>query len=736
MRSPRSRNVVAIAAALLCSCPGLLAAGSEGAACAVTVDVVTTAGAPAPDGYGAEIRNGGDRRFAPLANGSVRFDDVPCGSWTVAAGPVRGVVGWLRVLDEARADVAVSGERTVVRLEVPPPDRRIDVRFVDGAGEAVSLGGVVAWGVSDSDGRYPGGAYVSVDRTGVARMFLPAGRYRLEARTGFDVVEVRVDGAVVPDPPVVDVGDRDATVTFRFDAGTAIAGRVVDDRGDPVGGVVLDLVEPSAERVSYLAAAQSGADGRFRVSGRLPVVVRPRGEIGIATYEPRSIVVDRVERASDLVFVRVPDEGRSRLRGVVVRDDDDRPVAGARVEIHPVGRGLPLEALDGSTRATTAGDGSFDVACPPGEERSIAVDPPDEATLRRATLAVPDADCSEVVEIRLPAALAVAGRVRDERGEPAAGIVVRADDGGPSATTDVDGSFRIGGLGDREVRLSVPPARNGAPRILTRDGVESGADAFPVVVQPSFDPTPVRLRLRTPGRVCVRAVEPDGEPAVLGEVVAFRPGEEEPIEDVRALRPELRDRPDLLCIPDLPPGAVQIRIGDDDPARVVPVWWPGEIDRDLGGLVTVESGETVDLGPVVVRPAGRLWLRAVGLALDRDDPPEVRLVPPAEGEESEDGSVESLLPAWIEIVAARDEDRAAAGEDDVSRVALRVVPAGRWTVEVCPGKDGCAGAKTIWRTAEPVEVAGGQGYRVVDVVRTGTRPPASAPRTPPRPAED
>src|SRR5262245_8896034 len=173
---------------------------------------------------------------------------------------------------------------------------------------------------ADSDGRF--------------RLGIPAGAANvlwLEApgygrlRVGDDQIP---DIAVFPDA-TNDLGD------IALATENAIAGRVIDGGGLPIGGARIE-VRPYTHQLAHTitdngqpVTAVAADDGRFRV-GSLPI-----GDASVHIAVPghaeqrRHAHFTHRERIVDLGEIRFLDE-RTEIRGRVV-DDEDAPVAGARV---------------------------------------------------------------------------------------------------------------------------------------------------------------------------------------------------------------------------------------------------------------------------------------------------------------------------------------------------------------------------------------------------------------------
>lgn len=344
----------------------------------------------------------------------------------------------------------VRGERLPAQLEVlvrhgrqddvrpqPIPGWEITVQLAAGQGAAAATLAAAA------------------DASGVARFEVPAGDGR--------EVTVRCLGARAV------VGTLTATAPLQVElhvvARLLVRGRVVDAAGRGVAEaelVLLPWVDPDRHPPRLRRIGRSAADGSFRlalpVGGRLaaqhpahaPSVMVPVQAAVDPTAPPATTVVE-------LGLLTAP----GRAIGRVV-DAAGTPVAQAEIEFRsgaPVPPGAVLAAPPQHVR--TDAQGHFEVAhLRPGPIEHAA-----RAAGSGSVRGAFDVHAGETarLEIRLPAACEVHGRVEDEQGAPVAGCRVwsQALDAfdGTSAISAADGSFRLRDLPPGPVRLQ---AREGA----------------------------------------------------------------------------------------------------------------------------------------------------------------------------------------------------------------------------------------------------------------------------------
>ena len=367
------------------------------------------------------------------------------------------------------ADSAEPQHIIDVRLEDP---LRVPGRIVDAA-SGLPIRGAAIWAdlfpghnaFSDSTGAFdlnirpaPRGTRLRVTANG----FLPE-RIHIGAADLFNRDEVRI--GLTPSAP--------------------IRGVVTDDAGQPVAGARI-RAEPRGDDAPSTSSfgsgpATSGLDGAFHVAEALYGYAY-RLTAQAAGYASSVLDVPPVEAgvAVDPVHL-VLTKGR-RVVGAVV-DTDGHPVAKAEVSLLWPLDPSEFRSLSDSpaTAATTDAQGAFALpATAPGE---YEVDVRHSAYAQRPTtsVAVPDGESDfEIGPLTLIAGAAIHGIVTGPDGRPAADATIESvgqyrTGGAPTrtATSDVDGRFRIEGLSSDLVHLGV--RASGYP-ILTRGNVRTNND--------------------------------------------------------------------------------------------------------------------------------------------------------------------------------------------------------------------------------------------------------------------
>ncbi|HEX5053944.1 MAG TPA: sigma-70 family RNA polymerase sigma factor [Planctomycetota bacterium] len=263
-------------------------------------------------------------------------------------------------------------------------------------------------------------------------------RYAVHAAVdGPDRTMRLVDATPLPGE-TVDIGD------FVLVPKGSIAGRAVDDDGEPIAGAeVLALDLPAA----IVAAVPID---RFdpRLGGMLSVPL-PHGDGDAKAYGTtlrRFLGSDLFERA-DL----------DKEEGLTTLVLDHLPWA------EQIWNELPF------ARATTAADGSFTVQGVEPGGNLLVVRRAGRATGSRPRVVVRAGETSDVGEVRLPVGETLAGRVRDAHGEPVAGAEVRAAAIGllgyrgvafseAPVLTRADGAFEVTGMGRGRVFVAARPS--------------------------------------------------------------------------------------------------------------------------------------------------------------------------------------------------------------------------------------------------------------------------------------
>lgn len=410
-----------------------------------------------------------------------------------------------------------------------------DERLLGGDGAAAVLGGLalelqdgtdeLAYVEVAADGTFkfprplsPGGATLRVLGGGVAF-----------ARTGSMACSVRI-------------AERDRTDwELPVAPASRVRGRVVDERGQPVAGAVVEQTRVVAENARSFGDAAfslqlaragsaladlvtydrdmlldvSAADGTFVLQGLAPgfAVVRFAAPgLGSRWLRVTPSVQQGGADLGDVVLVR-----GVVLSGRVVRGGV--PVAGASVAVF----GRETQAT-----AVTRGDGSFVVPdLPPGQYRLRARLPATSSTTTEATVDLGGAAGAAPVVLTLPPGRTLRGVVQASDGQPLPGalVAVRGVAGQP-VMTDAAGEFALE-LPDRAVDLQVSLGERLRDALVHVTAAQShvavSLDTPPTcTLQGTVSGLPGRRRL--PGLV-VRAIDLDGRLADRAVWVDLQNGE-------------------------------------------------------------------------------------------------------------------------------------------------------------------------------------------------------------------
>lgn len=339
--------------------------------------------------------------------------------------------------------------------------------------------------VIDEKTRRPvAGVRISTQSGGFAlRASDPGRRARTDAKGKFRLVGLRpraysiraakADYLPVTMPGVVAGVSTPGTVAIALQKSASIAGRVTDEAGAPVPGARVRLARNTGIRAMMRAGGPaalfgssgvtSGPDGAFRLRGLTAQrnVTLEAAKTGFVPARRFGLTVKSGEAVKDVALV----VKRGLEAGGRVVDSAGQPVAGAEVRLtRPEGgmgrilfqmAGMNREKPDASSRA----DGSFRVSGLEVGEYAVAVSREGYAGKRVPSVTVSAEGPNEWAPIVLTAGVAVAGYVRNGKGEPVVGATVfsfREGAGPQQATTDPEGRFRLEGLSpDRATMLSV-----------------------------------------------------------------------------------------------------------------------------------------------------------------------------------------------------------------------------------------------------------------------------------------
>ncbi|HEX7181544.1 MAG TPA: carboxypeptidase regulatory-like domain-containing protein [Thermoanaerobaculia bacterium] len=235
-------------------------------------------------------------------------------------------------------------------------------------------------------------------------------------------------------------------IDLVLEPGLAVAGRVVDEAGDPVAGAQVRLAEAGADS----ASARSRADGSFRLTGLS--AGRHSLEASREGFSPAQLTVELVETPVEGIELRL--ERGAILEGRLLGLD-----AGdlARVKVSAFSPEL------GVRTGTVGGDGRYRIeGLLPGNWMAAASVPPGSRQAK-APVRVAAGASPAIADLDFRQGLTLSGRVLLD-GAPLADVRVEAigtaSQGGGAAVTDERGEIRISGLEPGRYRLVLShPAR-------------------------------------------------------------------------------------------------------------------------------------------------------------------------------------------------------------------------------------------------------------------------------------
>ncbi len=465
--------------------------GALGAPIVLAPAVTLTGSVRRQDGRGpaagALVRfegTGATRWMETAADGSFRLSDVPATTGRVVAEG--GSLG------HAEAAVTAAEKAVPLALVLSPPTRIVG-RVVNGKTlQPVPRARIEARG----HGR------VTVARSG------PDGRYAFDALTHGTYAVVADEPRFVPYVRQgIRVGPGESRhVDLPLALGVVLAGRVVDERGQPVAGAVGRLSRGGApggfgprlrgRRNAGEISFRTAGDGTFRAE-RLPPGTNERLTVSHPQFEARVVAGLSLPAGGTRSGLNVVLRRGLEIAGTV-RDSEGHLVEGAEIDLRPSaserrngGRfGFDPTAFErDSMRVTSDANGAFRIAGLEAGAYSVEArrDGFAEATIDpvRLEAGVP----TPPVDVWLLPGATISGFIHRPDGSGAKGFVVRtrADGGearlfggGPADPTGEDGAFSIAGLRAGETYSLTILGRGGVA--LQREGILAPAADLEVVV--------------------------------------------------------------------------------------------------------------------------------------------------------------------------------------------------------------------------------------------------------------
>ncbi|NUM55395.1 MAG: carboxypeptidase regulatory-like domain-containing protein [Candidatus Hydrogenedentes bacterium] len=251
----------------------------------------------------------------------------------------------------------------------------------------------------------------------------------------------------------VTAGQSIEDVDFTLESGTSIAGRVVDEAGEPVPQA---RVSVAAKRGGRYANAESDVNGLFTVMGvtvaselfvraeKKGLVSKPVGPFDTSSGPVGDVTITVVKEAT--------------ISGVVV-DESGKPIPKAqvipyRVEKENQGFGSPVERSNekGEFKLGRLAEGEYQLQAVIGDGSWMRN--PNEEIIRVAS---GEEKTGVRVVVKEAGGLSIAGRVTDEDGKPVRNANIWASGPGShsSGRTGEDGRYKIAGLKEGNFYVSV-----------------------------------------------------------------------------------------------------------------------------------------------------------------------------------------------------------------------------------------------------------------------------------------
>jgi protocatechuate 3,4-dioxygenase beta subunit len=423
------------------------------------------------------------------------------------------------------------------------------------------------------------GARVSSDpRLGLVEALTDErGEFRLEGLTKSSyLVSASAPGYGRTTKPGVSPGEP---VELYLFPGSGIFGRLLDEKGNPVGGAHVSAEsEDRLPRMPGTSTAQvSDAEGRFAFLGLEPGRYRL-----FARHE------DFAPSAHDLELPKESDAEAELVltKGVTLTgrliDENDEPVAG-KVSLAALDGGAVGALLRSRFTAETDALGVFTLTSVPSGEHRLVAEARGYGAKSVEALVTGRARQEDLGDVVLETGLAISGRVQGESGSPIPGATVHAFPSFQSAMmavrdrlfeaeTDGEGRFVLAGLSEGVYNVSASAAGFGYSKPVV---AESGAANVAIALEPA-------------GSIRGTVVDPDGR--ALSSFRAMARSSE-----ARGFgRMSVQDAEGVFVLEDVGEGEYAVEIASAD-------FMP-----EVVSSVRVTAGNVSELGTIKLRRGGRI----------------------------------------------------------------------------------------------------------------------------------
>lgn len=266
-------------------------------------------------------------------DGYYSFDAIPSGSYLIMAGdfsPGSGTL-WMSGLEVRGAEV--------LRYDIDLPNRVVTVKVVeDASGEPIARVPVM---LRRLDGTQGGGGFLSTDSKGLAEfVYLEPGDYAITAGSAaMPFFGTGGDHATTVVSPIhlTEESRADSLIEIRLAEAATLAGRVLDNRGEPLSEVGVFLLDEGGQPITLFDLRGTDGEGRFELKslppGKARVLARHRkyGQIEQEVWlrSGETTEMDLTLDTGTLVHVLITDardEPRSGIQAVLL-DSRGAPIS-------------------------------------------------------------------------------------------------------------------------------------------------------------------------------------------------------------------------------------------------------------------------------------------------------------------------------------------------------------------------------------------------------------------------
>jgi Carboxypeptidase regulatory-like domain len=291
------------------------------------------------------------------------------------------------------------------------------------------------------------------------------------------------------------VVDKDKTIAndIVLIPGYGFGGMIVNkDTGDPIDGITINLSGKGYDMEPHT----TGTDGVFSLETIPPGEYRI--DLGFADDESDSIyilpsrreasrinIVDR--NITDYIIELV---GGARITGIVLNDEDDSPIKGARVNLTGDGMGALMRLGRGGTKRTDE-EGRFSLTTSLHDSGlKVGVNAKGFSSFESEPIALREGEVTKDIEVRMLRGRSIQGIVMDEDDQPAPGVWVI----GKYSGNIMEISAKMAQSGDDMVQKTDDEGRFSIDN-LPPDNYEilAARDKNPMAIMFSKDTTKVKL---------------------------------------------------------------------------------------------------------------------------------------------------------------------------------------------------------------------------------------------------